>query len=57
MIVTEGTLVGVVAVATIGVVAYKIAKEAINTVKEEHNNNKDSEMSFNSRRKGKAVNH
>jgi len=57
MIVTEGTLVGVVAVATIGVVAYKIAKEAINTVKEEHNNNKDSGMSFNSERKGKAVNH
>jgi hypothetical protein len=48
---------GVVAVIVAGVVVYKLGKEIIKSVKEEHNNNKDSEMSFNSRRKGKAVNH
>ena len=48
---------GVVAVIVSGVVVYKLGKEIIKSVKEEHNNNKDSEMSFNSKRKGKAVNH
>lgn len=57
MFVTKGTVIGVAAVIVGGVVVYKLGKKIINAVIEKHNNNKDSEMSFNSERKGKAVNH